>query len=174
MWRFSWTILLSLFVACGGDDRPSGDGGATGDAMRLDGNTGGDGGGGSDAGGADAAGSDGAVTCNGVVCTAGQLCCQVDCDGAMGCTTTDGADCPLLGCPPLPNTPCGTETCERATEICIEGNFGGPTRISCEAVPEGCETDRTCTCVAAMYCNTGLAMCTNTSDNHIFCDTGLD
>ncbi|MBW2460485.1 MAG: hypothetical protein JRH11_02480 [Deltaproteobacteria bacterium] len=71
-------------------------------------------------------------------------------------------------------TPCGDGTCDRATEVCIEGAFGGPTTIGCQAVPSGCETDRTCTCLAATYCNTGLAMCTDTSDNHIFCDTGLD
>lgn len=71
-------------------------------------------------------------------------------------------------------TPCGDGTCDRATEVCIEGAFGGPTTIGCQAVPSGCEADRTCSCLAATYCNTGLAMCTDTSDNHIFCDTGLD
>lgn len=93
----------------------------------------------------------------------------------MGCATAESGMCPLLGCPPLPETtPCGADTCSRATEICVEGNFGGPTRSTCEAVPAGCEADRSCACVAATYCTAGLAMCTDVSDNHVFCETGFD
>jgi hypothetical protein len=85
--------------------------------------------------------------------------------GSDGGMSTDGA---------TPGTECGTETCDPATEVCVEGNFGGPTRIGCEDVPPGCEADRTCACLAPTYCNTGLMMCSLTGNNHIFCETGLD
>jgi hypothetical protein len=164
-WRDRFVIVAALcLVACGDDGRRggAGDGGtAVADGAARDG-----------------AMSDAGATperCNGTACPSGQLCCAVRCDGTLGCTAPDDGDCPLLGCPPPPvGTPCGGDTCDPATEICIEGDFGGPTSISCEPVPPGCETDRGCGCVAATYCTVGLAMCTETSDNHIFCETGYD
>ncbi len=71
-------------------------------------------------------------------------------------------------------TPCGTETCDPATEVCFECACGGPTSFTCMAVPSACSADRTCSCLGSMLCTTGLAMCTDRSDNHIYCDTGLD
>lgn len=73
-----------------------------------------------------------------------------------------------------PTTPCGDGVCQRATEVCVSGSFGGPSIIGCRSVPAGCESDRTCACLAATYCNTGLAICADVSENHIDCDTGLD
>ena len=71
-------------------------------------------------------------------------------------------------------TRCGPETCQRATEICVSGSFGGPSSIGCRSVPPRCVNDRSCSCVAATYCNVGLAICTEPGDNHIDCETGLD
>jgi hypothetical protein len=172
-------IFALLTIGCGDDARRT-----IGDAGRADGGARSDGGTGSDAGPrsdgaapdsavpADAAGG---VACAGSICAPGQLCCQVDCDGRLGCSAPEKGDCPLLGCPPPPRmTPCGTTSCDRDTQICVEGNFGGPTRIECRPVPAGCESRRTCDCVAATYCTTGLAMCSNVDENHVFCETGFD
>jgi len=71
-------------------------------------------------------------------------------------------------------TPCGDMMCDPATEICFECACGGPTSISCVPVPEACDEDRTCTCIGPELCTSGLMECSDTSDNHVFCDTGLD
>ncbi|MCA9522918.1 MAG: hypothetical protein KC609_18210 [Myxococcales bacterium] len=109
---------------------------------------------------------------------------ETDLTDAVESDQTGGGDVAEVAAPDLSDdanvadigekTPCGDTSCDSATEICIEGNFGGPTSIGCKPVPLGCDVDRSCACVAATYCNTGLALCENKSPNHIFCDTGLD
>jgi hypothetical protein len=164
-------LLAATAIGCGDSERvtrdPAADagratdGGAAGDAGTRDGGT---------------AARDGGSLCGDVLCAAGTLCCQVSCEGTLGCTAPEGTECPLLGCPPRPRTPCGDTECDTQTEICLEGNFGGPTRIDCRPVPSGCEAEesRTCACLASAYCNTPMAECTEVSANHIFCETGFD
>jgi hypothetical protein len=71
-------------------------------------------------------------------------------------------------------TPCGADVCNPATEICFECACGGPTSFECMPVPSDCTSDRTCECIGPELCTSGLAVCTDRGDNHVYCDTGLD
>ncbi len=68
-------------------------------------------------------------------------------------------------------TPCGlTLSCDTATEVCVAREQGGPgVFYSCEPVPTGCESDRTCRCVAATLCQPPSTTCTDTGLNTITC-----
>ena len=75
-------------------------------------------------------------------------------------------------------TSCGPESCDRANQICVSCECGGPTSFSCEPIPAGCQAERTCSCLAATLCaptaTNPYAMCFDLSDNQIDCDRGLD
>ena len=68
-------------------------------------------------------------------------------------------------------TPCGpTLTCDRATEVCVAREQGGPGVIhSCEPVPTGCESDRSCRCVGASLCQPPSSTCEDIGPNSITC-----
>jgi len=84
-------------------------------------------------------------------------------DAASG---SDGASGMTL-CPPTDDL-----NCTASTEVCVvTGPFGPTNMSSCEAVPAGCEKDRTCSCVAASLCN-ATDTCSEPADNTIFCDNG--
>ncbi len=57
---------------------------------------------------------------------------------------------------PPPRTPCGPElVCDSASEICVRretGPVGLIEAFTCEPVPTGCESDRSCGCAGASLC----------------------
>jgi len=70
-------------------------------------------------------------------------------------------------CPPTDDL-----RCESATQVCVvAGPFGPTNTSSCEAIPRGCEADRSCACLAATLCNP-TDTCTDTAGNTIYCDNG--
>ncbi len=73
---------------------------------------------------------------------------------------------------PQQTTVCGPELiCSTATEICVERGPVGPAVIySCEPVPLGCESDRSCACAAASLCQPPFDTCGDVGPNTIFCD----
>jgi hypothetical protein len=73
-------------------------------------------------------------------------------------------------------TPCGDMVCDRATQLCVDCACGGPDTFTCVPIPTGCESDRTCACVAGTVCpdTPPTIACFDTADNTVFCDTGLD
>jgi len=104
-----------------------------------------------------------------------QFCCLPDpeCDATAGCVKVcEGGPC-QCECPPT-KTPCGDASCDRKTEVCVgKGPVGPAVLHSCEPVPAGCETDRTCGCLAARLCNAGdTCGGAGAKDNEIFCDNG--
>lgn len=98
----------------------------------------------------------------------------------LACGGDDAAD--IDSAPPdAPSsamTGCGDLSCDRATSVCVSCECGGPTSFTCEPIPEGCESDRTCDCLAATLCApteaNPIAMCSEQADNAIDCDRGLD
>jgi hypothetical protein len=68
-------------------------------------------------------------------------------------------------------TPCGpTLSCDTATEVCVARERGGPSVFySCDPVPAGCESDRTCRCVGAALCQAPSTTCTDDGPNAITC-----
>jgi|SRR6185295_1701752 len=69
------------------------------------------------------------------------------------------------------STPCGDGLeCDRQTEVCVRHAGGPGFSYACEAVPEGCETDRTCACVAATLCSGAYEECIDQGDNSVSCD----
>ena len=75
-------------------------------------------------------------------------------------------------------TGCGELSCDSATSVCVSCECGGPTSFSCEPIPEGCESDRECDCLADTLCapteTNPIAICSDQADNVIDCDRGLD
>ncbi len=74
-------------------------------------------------------------------------------------------------------TPCGTDSCDRDTEVCVACNCGGPTSFQCVALPTGCEDDRSCGCVGDDICAFASvpASCEDQpEDNTVLCESGLD
>ena len=60
---------------------------------------------------------------------------------------------------------CGTETCDVATQLCVTRTPVGPGQsFTCEPVPAGCQTDRSCACVQATVCTGGFSTCTDSAD----------
>jgi hypothetical protein len=96
--------------------------------------------------------------------------CGADEPGALDAA---GADAP-----PSSATTCGNLSCDRATSVCVACECGGPTSFTCEPIPEGCDSSRTCSCLAPTLCaptaTNPFAMCRDTADNTIDCDRGLD
>src|SRR5262245_22629571 len=110
-------VLAVVLFGCGSSTTsgsttsgPGGAGGGSGSA------------GSSGAGGAGGAGGEPCTRFN-EPCAGGSLCCQVNCNGGLACIDPEpGGGCALLGCPPpLPQTACGNASCDRVSEICIEG-----------------------------------------------------
>jgi len=68
-------------------------------------------------------------------------------------------------------TPCGpTLSCDTATEVCVAREQGGPgVFYTCEPVPAGCESDRSCRCVGAALCQPPSTTCTDDGPNAITC-----
>src|SRR6266516_2632461 len=66
-------------------------------------------------------------------------------------------------------TPCGPElSCDSASQICVRREHGGPgVFYACEAVPSGCESDRSCGCVRASLCP--FDTCQDEGPNSISC-----
>jgi hypothetical protein len=73
--------------------------------------------------------------------------------------------------------PCGTETCDTDTQICVACNCGGPTSYRCLPVPAGCENDRSCACLTDDICSfvrVEVWCVDQERDSTILCETGLD
>jgi hypothetical protein len=69
-------------------------------------------------------------------------------------------------------TPCGPDlSCDSANEICVSREPIGPSiTYSCEAVPAGCDSDRTCACAGASLCQAPFDTCHDTATNTIDCE----
>lgn len=70
-------------------------------------------------------------------------------------------------------TPCGPGglSCDSASEICVSRYVGGPGPVySCEPIPAGCESERTCGCMAPTLCQAPVEVCQDVGPNAIFCD----
>jgi hypothetical protein len=77
---------------------------------------------------------------------------------------------PALVCPRP--TPCGPDlSCDSASEMCVSRGPVGPSVVyACDAVPAGCETDRTCACAGASLCQPPFDSCRDAAKNEIFCE----
>jgi hypothetical protein len=85
--------------------------------------------------------------------------------------TADRGD---LGPRPDGTTPCGSKTCNAATEICVAVGVRLSSGIGCQAPPAGCEplSQRTCACAAAICkesINAPFTRCVDNATNSIFC-----
>jgi len=71
------------------------------------------------------------------------------------------------------DTACGPAglTCDPATEICVAREPVGPAiDYSCEAIPQGCFENRTCTCAASTLCSEPFSTCFDSGEaNQISC-----
>ncbi len=69
-------------------------------------------------------------------------------------------------------TPCGPSLeCDRTLDVCvIRGPVGPGFTYTCEPVPNGCDLDRTCDCIAFTYCVDAFDTCTDGDDNTITCE----
>ena len=70
-------------------------------------------------------------------------------------------------------TACGPDaTCDPATQICVvRGPIGPGYSYTCEAIPAGCQADRTCDCTASTYCVDAFDTCTeDVAGNTITCE----
>ena len=82
--------------------------------------------------------------------------------GADSATTTDAAA----------GTQCGNMglVCDPATELCVI-DVAFMSSYRCEAIPPGCDADRSCTCVGAIVCTAPFNQCTdNPADNTVNCN----
>ena len=115
----------------------------------------------------------------GLVCAVG-ACGDDDSSNVDAMLTVDSvaADGASLDGPSSTTTTCGSLSCDRATEVCVSCECGGPTSFACEPIPAGCSADRTCDCLAPTLCAptaaNPYAMCFDLGDNQIDCDRGLD
>jgi hypothetical protein len=81
------------------------------------------------------------------------------CVARGGTVGTRASCCP--DCVPPPPTSCVAWGCPPG-EMCVVREPVGPARIeSCEPVPAGCESDRTCACAGASLCNPPFDVCTD-------------
>jgi len=74
--------------------------------------------------------------------------------------------------PVLDGTPtaCGPQVCDRAREICVI-NRALQDEYVCAPVPQGCEADRSCSCVATVVCTAIYTACTDApEDNRVVCN----
>jgi hypothetical protein len=101
----------------------------------------------------------------------------------LGCAGDDGRgrSSPLASttadaAPQHGTVACGDDSCDVATELCMECNCGGPTRFTCVPVPDGCELDRSCACVSDELCpaTESGGGCDDVAADVIFCETGLE
>ncbi len=79
----------------------------------------------------------------------------------------------LAFAPPTDRMACGPTglTCDPATEVCVARTPIGPAIVhSCEAVPAGCDADRTCGCAGAALCTGGFDRCTELGENELQCE----
>lgn len=76
------------------------------------------------------------------------------------------------GSPDAATTACGDISCDPTIHICVvRGPIGPGYSYTCEAIPPGCESDRTCDCTASTYCVDAFDTCTeNVADNTITCE----
>lgn len=60
--------------------------------------------------------------------------------------------------------------CDAPTEVCVISTPRGPAAVaSCEPVPAGCETDRSCRCAGPTLCQSPYDSCSETADNTLTC-----
>lgn len=96
-------------------------------------------------------------------------------------TVATGTVAPVVGCVsgtctttfPRPRTPCGPNglACDAATEVCVARQPVGPgIAYSCEPVPAGCASDRTCGCVGQTLCQGSFDVCSDSGQNQIICE----
>jgi len=67
-------------------------------------------------------------------------------------------------------TPCGSLSCNRATEVCVQ-QVAWTTTYVCKPLPSGCSQNRNCACVGSSVCTGIYTLCSDTSlDNTVNCD----
>jgi len=86
---------------------------------------------------------------------------DVDADGDVDDADTDLSD--------GGGTPCGPVECDTATQVCVHVTSMMIDRYECRPIVAGCETDRTCACMAAT-CSPGP--CNDVGPNEINCIGG--
>jgi len=69
-------------------------------------------------------------------------------------------------------TACGQMSCDPDLQICVvRGPVGPGYSYTCEAIPVGCESDRTCACAGATYCMGAFDTCSeDVAGNTITCE----
>jgi len=94
------------------------------------------------------------------------------CVARGGIVGTRASCCPE--CAPSPQTPCGPELrCDATSELCmIRGPVGPGVIHTCEPIPAGCESDRTCGCAATSLCQAPFDTCHDVEGpgDAIFCE----
>jgi hypothetical protein len=117
----------------------------------------------------------GGAACGPTSCDEGTVCCD-HCVGPC-VPENSGAQCPDDIIDPervcAPQACGASDSCDVDTEVCVgTGPFGPSVMNNCEPVTSGCETDRTCDCLAEALCPEGTIQCTDVAVNEIFCDNG--